>query len=452
MNDLNIEIDRQLEMDETFDIDMKERLKFTSQIDDETVTAIIEKIMNLNLNPWVLPFWSRERISNYFLRNKPKFEKKTVDQLLLIHKTLDDNIRDYELQIDVGLLKQAEVVGMTLSGYAKYSHLMKNLKSEVLVMEDASEILEAQSISILSPYLKHLILIGDHKQLRPKNYNYELQKNFNFNVSLFERLINNDIEYVLLNEQRRMRPSISEFVRKLIYEGNYTDHEIVKTFEDVKGIKSNIYFINHSEMEECSKTAHSRINNYEASYVISLAEYIVKQGYEASKITILTFYLDQLTLIKNLTSNCPALEGIVISTIDNYQGEENDIVLLSLVRSNTFGHVGILNDANRVCVSLSRARKGLYVVGNIDFLSANSSIWSKAKTITGEKGYLVSEIILECQKHQNTTTIRKAVDFAKAETGGCYMMCDQIKSCGHRWFRKIIFMNYKSILIFFHTY
>lgn len=73
------------------------------------------------------------------------------------------------------------------------------------------------------------------------------------------------------------------------------------------------------------------------------------------------------------------LRDVKITVVDNFQGEENKIILLSLVRSNAMARIGFLATENRVCVALSRARDGLYVIGNMDNLTESSSIWKKIK-------------------------------------------------------------------------
>lgn len=80
-----------------------------------------------------------------------------------------------------------------------------------------------------------------------------------------------------------------------------------------------------------------------------------------------------LTFQERRTRALPS--GLRITTVDNYQGEENKIILLSLVRSNAKGHIGFLKTENRVCVALSRARDGLFIIGNMENLTRSSSIW-----------------------------------------------------------------------------
>lgn len=88
-----------------------------------------------------------------------------------------------------------------------------------------------------------------------------------------------------------------------------------------------------------------------------------------------TFWIFQAK--KTLSNINPDWNSVYVTAVDNYQGEENRIILLSLVRSNKDNRIGFLNTENRVCVALSRARDGLYIVGNMDNLTASSAIWPK---------------------------------------------------------------------------
>lgn len=103
-----------------------------------------------------------------------------------------------------------------------------------LVVEEAAEVLETHIVTALTKDIDHLILIGDHKQLRPRNAVHELATDFNMEISLFERLIKNGVEHYQLKEQHRMRPCISSLLRPHIYEELF-DHPDVEKYEDVKG-------------------------------------------------------------------------------------------------------------------------------------------------------------------------------------------------------------------------
>lgn len=114
----------------------------------------------------------------------------------------------------------------------------------------------------------------------------------------------------------------------------------------------------HDEPEALESNS-SFVNSHEAGITARLAVYILQQGYPPSKITILTMYSGQRNLIMDKlrrASHDDARE-IRVSTVDGFQGEENEIILLSLVRSNSNNSIGFLKTSNRVCVGLSRAKK-----------------------------------------------------------------------------------------------
>src|SRR5690606_38236341 len=124
-------------------------------------------------------------------------------------------------------------------------------------------------------------------------YNYEICKKYNFDVSLFERLINNEVPYISLEYQRRMRPEFADFVR-LIYKTAYTDHDSTKNKPNVKGFTSNIFFLNHSNLELVNKNLASKANPFEATFIAAMAKYIILQNYKPEQITIITMYIAQV--------------------------------------------------------------------------------------------------------------------------------------------------------------
>ncbi len=197
-------------------------------------------------------------------------------------------------------------------------------------------------------------------------------------VSLFERLILNGFSYVRLNEQLRMRPEISSLVSSLFYP-HLKDHPLTARNDSVSGVSEPMYFVTHS-FSESESFDRSKSNDFEAQYVLSLAEYLTRHGYGKRKyeIVILTTYIGQMNtivkarsvtgmlhfdssllpalLFQMMTSCFPSLSSLVsVNVVDNFQGEEGDIVLLSLVRSGG-ETVGFLDEDSRVCVALSRAR------------------------------------------------------------------------------------------------
>ena len=351
-----------------------------------------------------------------------------------------------ELLADSNIIKQNKIIAMTTTGCAKYSAILEENNFEVVIIEEAAEVIEPHIASLLTKNTKHLIMIGDHQQLRPKPYNYGLAKKYNFDVSLFERLINNKIPYATLKYQRRMKSIFADFVR-LIYKDNYIDYKDVNNKEFIKGIDKDMFIITHSHPEEEDINLSSKKNKFEAEYLIKLCKYFILQGYGVSQITILTLYVGQLLLLRAICKK-EGIEGIRISSVDNYQGEENDIILLSLVRSNNKNKIGFLKNFNRVCVSFSRAKLGFFIIGNIDclirgeneYLNPNNKnnsdsrmkdIWKNIKDLAEKKGIISDKLTLSCQKHKTKTIISNLSDFSKIPEGGCQKKCGERLICGH---------------------
>ncbi|KAF4672300.1 hypothetical protein FOL47_000684, partial [Perkinsus chesapeaki] len=273
----------------------------------------------------------------------------------------------------------AKLVGMTSTYAALNRDLLHRLAPRVVVIEEAGELLECQLVaSLSSPNLQHLVMIGDHQQLRPKVNAYELTKKNHFDISLFERLINVDVPFTRLTTQLRMRPEVSALV-KHFYVNGLLDHDRVKNYDRVGGVAADVYFVDHREPEQAYEGTSKR-NDFEARFAAGLALYLVRtQQYSAEEITLLTPYIGQKRLIRNMLdkelrrSPDGTKSGARVVTIDDYQGEENKVVILSLVRSNKARKIGFTGIENRVIVAMSRAKEGLYVLGNSEMFVKSDS-------------------------------------------------------------------------------
>ena len=235
-------------------------------------------------------------------------------------------------------------------------------------------------------------------------------------VSLFERLIKFGVPSVMLAEQHRMRPEVARLIVPSIYK-KLVNHESVFNYPTVPSVSRSVFFLNHCNPEEKEKGASSFYNTYEVEMSLRLADFLCRQGVDEEKITILVTYGAQKE--KMLSHKLYNLFSgpIHVTTVDNYQGQENDIIILSLVRNNQNGVVGFLRTPNRFCVALSRARHGLFIFGNIEILSGSdkqkfnkgrkgkkqknkkSSLWVHVKKVLSQNNELGNEIILRCDRH-----------------------------------------------------
>lgn len=345
---------------------------------------------------WTLGLEERWQLCRYWYDTWFAEQSHQIPPTMQRYENLALRLQEYRREEDIRVLKQAKVIGMTTSGAAKHRSVLQEIQPKIVVVEEAAEVLESHIVTTLTSKCQHLILIGDHQQLRPNPTVYDLVKNYNLDISLFERMIKNELHHEQLSLQHRMRPEIAKLM-KHIYK-KLENHEPVKNYEDIKGVSKNIFFIKHEQAEALIEETKSKANMHEAEYVVALCQYFLLQGYTPSQITILTMYTAQLFELKKLMKN-DVFRDVRVCAVDNFQGEENDIILLSLVRSNDRGSIGFLNIANRVCVALSRARMGFYCIGNFKLLRETNELWQKIVTDLLIAGNIGTSLKLHCRNH-----------------------------------------------------
>ena len=407
-------------IDLTADIrSLKRRLQNETMMSDVEATKVA--------NVWFLSAKDRLRLYMYWIecyRERHRIEVQRREQK---HKELCAELEWVRGEGEEEVISQATVVGMTTSCAAKYHSMLQRIAPKIVIIEEAAEVMEAHIITSLSRNTKHTILIGDHKQLRPKATVYELAQKYNLEISLFERMVMNSMDCKRLCIQHRMRPEIAALTKR-IYDHEIVDHETVIQFQDISGLTHNLFFVDHCQPEVLITGLQSYSNPHEAAFLVDLCFYLLLQGYRPSQITILTMYTGQLLLLQKKMPR-KIFEGVKVCVVDNFQGEENDIILLSLVRSNSEGRVGFLRESNRICVSLSRARMGFYCIGNFMLLKKQSELWQEICGDLETKSAIGETLQLVCKKHNNVTNVRISSDFDRF--GGCGMTCGHRRDCGH---------------------
>ncbi|XP_059164905.1 NFX1-type zinc finger-containing protein 1-like [Physella acuta] len=399
---------------------IRNKLKTVEPMTVEEETKIFN-VWNLDLNKKFALY------NSWVKRYKESLTEKMIE-FVQRYQSAYDRKMEANREETLYILKKAKVIGMTTTGAAKHRAVLQSVACRIIVVEEAAEVLESHIVTALNKECNHLILIGDHQQLRPNPTVYELAKDYKLEISLFERLINNKVPHTLLKEQHRMRPEISK-IMKHIY-NHLEDHSSVLKYEHIRGVGKDVFFIKHKELETKVDDTRSKANSHEAKYLVALCKYLLLQGYESSQITILATYTGQVFAIKKLTRE-NSLQ-VRVTAVDNFQGEENDIILLSLVRSNEQNSVGFLKVDNRVCVALSRAKKGLFVIGNFDLLFKHSELWRKIIKTATEDGIIGEGLPVVCQNHPEIKQdIVTSQDFDKCPEGGCGNPCNFRLNCGH---------------------
>jgi len=359
-------------------------------------------------NLWHLPKKKKREIYRRWLLDSHHLSRDFLPELARLLERNAEQRDALERDRQRAFLQEMQVVGMTTTAVSKYQQLLKELRPEIVMVEEAAEVLESHILTALHPQTQHVILIGDHQQLRPSTAVYRLSKNFHLDVSLFERLIHNGASHVTLCQQRRMHPMVSRLIKPLY--PDLRDHSSVSEYPEVMGVDSRVFFLAHNELEDGDGMSHSKSNTFELNFVCALAAHLVRSGYDESRITVLSPYLGQVRDIRNKMHSNPITENLQVTAVDNFQGEENDIILISLVRSNRQGQMGFLAVDNRINVALTRARHGMFIVGNADMLRKHT-LWSQIIDSLAEKksiGYRMP--LLDIEVNSIVVEVQSAAD------------------------------------------
>merc|ERR1712217_69346 len=247
-----------------------------------------------------------------------------------------------------------------------------------LIMEESAQILEVETfIPMLLQQsergvsrLKRVMFIGDHHQLPPVVKNRAFQKYGHLDQSLYARFVRLKTPTVDLNLQGRARPDIASLYSWRYKElGNLANVLTESRYRMANnGLSYDYQFINVEDFDgkgESQPTPHFYQNLGEAEYAVALFMYMRLLGYPAAKIAIITTYNGQKALLRDVVRQRCAWNPLFgepskITTVDKFQGQQNDYVIVSLVRSAQIGHV---RDVRRLVVTTSRAKLGLYVFG-----------------------------------------------------------------------------------------
>ncbi|KHJ41012.1 Intron-binding protein aquarius family protein [Trichuris suis] len=299
-----------------------------------------------------------------------------------------DEFRSFELlrggrdRVEYLVIREAKVIAMTCTHAALRRKELVQIAFHYdnVLMEEAAQILEIETFIPLllqetkdgHNRLKRWILIGDHHQLPPVIKNQAFQKYSNMEQSLFARLVRLGVPRVNLDMQGRARPSLAA-----LYSWRYPRLDnlphIVQRVEYQLANPGFLYEYqlidvgDYNGVGESAPTPHFYQNLAEAEYAVAIFMYMRMLGYPAERISILTTYNGQKHLIKDIVrrrcGDNPLLGSpSKITTVDKYQGQQNDYIILSLVRSQAVGHI---RDLRRLVVAMSRAKLGLYILARV---------------------------------------------------------------------------------------
>lgn len=295
---------------------------------------------------------------------------------------LRERAQEIEMRINASLFDEARVVACTLVGSA--NKILVGQKFSTLFIDEAAQALEP-ACWIAIRRASRVVFAGDHQQLPPTIKCFDAMKQ-GLSKTLMERIVENQPTAVsLLKVQYRMNDEIMKFSSDWFYNGQVESDKSVQ-HRGILDYDTPMLWISTSEdleaKEEFVGENHGRINKPEAELTVNtLKEYIEKIGVrryidERLDVGIISPYRLQTQYIRQLIKKDAFFRQIrntiSVNTVDGFQGQERDIIMISLVRSNDQGQIGFLNDLRRMNVAITRARMKLIIIGNAETLSHHS--------------------------------------------------------------------------------
>lgn len=334
-----------------------------------------------------------KKVGLKYKRNFGHAERKQRKLLLDEARSMKFEADHIEHYITTDLLNAAEVIASTLINANHQLIRAREFKS--VFIDEASQALEP---ACWIPIMKanRVVLAGDHFQLPPTIKSHHAAKE-GLEVTLFEKGINNQKVDTMLEEQYRMHPVIMNFPSETFYKGNLRAAEIVLStpsiddrpfeFIDTAGCSFN---------EKVDKTSLSTYNEEEAQllvkHLLTFLRANEREIYSGCRsIGIIAPYKAQINLIKELVETAAFddyRKQISVNTVDAFQGQERDIIYISLVRSNEKGEIGFLKEVRRLNVAITRSKVKLVIFGDSATLGQYeffSSMLSYAEQIDGYK-------------------------------------------------------------------
>lgn len=304
---------------------------------------------------------------------------------------LRERAQEIEMRINASLFNEARVVACTLVGAA--NKIMVGQKFSTLFIDEAAQALEP-ACWIAIRRAGRVVFAGDHQQLPPTIKCHEAMLQ-GLGKTLMERIVENQPSCVtLLGVQYRMNDAIMRFSSEWFYDGKLKSDSSVNN-RSILDYETPIVWVDSEEPEQYVGESHGRINKAEADLLLlHLQGYINKVGIarfieENIDIGIISPYRVQTHYIRQQIRNREEFRRvrhlISVGTVDGFQGQERDIILISLVRSNEHGQIGFLSDLRRMNVAMTRARMKLLIFGNKATLS-HSTFYSKLIAYVEELG------------------------------------------------------------------
>lgn len=350
------------------------RIGNPTRVNDKMLSFTYER--RFESHPDYPQLWSiRKAIRELYTRNRKGSERENIRQKI---NSLKDRATELEIRIHEALVSEARVIACTLVSSA--NRVLMGTKFGTLFIDEAAQALEA-ACWIAIRKADRVVLAGDHCQLPPTLKCIEAVRG-GLDETLMQKIVRNKPECVsLLKVQYRMNDEIMRFSSDWFYHGALQAAPEVR-YRSILDYDTPIVWIN-TEGQACNEEfvgeSFGRINKQEAVLCIKqLKNYIQRIGKERLleeriDFGVISPYKAQVQYLRQLIKKDaffkPFRPFLSINTVDGFQGQERDVILISLVRANEDGQIGFLNDLRRMNVAITRARMKLMILGDTSTLT-----------------------------------------------------------------------------------
>ena len=352
------------------------RIGNPSRVNDKMLSFTYER--RFESHPDYELLWAIRKAIRELRAHRRKGDEKFHQKM----ERLKDRANELEIRINAQLFSEARVIACTLVGSA--NRLLDGQKFGTVFIDEAAQALEA-ACWIPIRRCSRVILAGDHCQLPPTVKSYEALK-AGLGTTLMERIVAQKPEVVtLLKMQYRMNEDIMRFSSDWFY-GNQVESAPEVKYRSILDLDIPMEWIDTGELQEDALFREEfvgenfgRINKAEAELtLLTLQQYFERIGKtrilnERLDVGIISPYRAQVQYLRSLLKKReyfkPFRQLITVNTVDGFQGQERDIIIISLVRSNDEGQIGFLRDLRRMNVAITRARMKLIILGDVSTMS-----------------------------------------------------------------------------------
>ena len=316
-----------------------------------------------------------------FLQDEVRQFRKSLPSLKgrekgLMHRDINQaqkDIRRLEDEMTASVLDDAEVICATTIGCGH--RLLTSRKFPIVLMDEATQATEPSALVPIVKGCRQLVLVGDHQQLPPTVLSRRAEQG-GLNRSLFDRFIACGLNSIMLTTQYRMHPILREFPSARFYDNRLEDGCEASQRPPPAGFlwpdwDRPMAFVPVEGVEETDEEGKSRYNRDEAGKVLTIVNDLLAVGdLQPNDIGVISPYNGQVRELRQLFDQAGGREpgqpyfGLEIKSVDGYQGREKEVIVFSTVRANERGEVGFLADYRRLNVAVTRAKRGLILLGH----------------------------------------------------------------------------------------